>query len=363
MDRKQRSPGIEILRCLLMFLIVLFHNWMYGAYAAQSGDGPIVWWTFIFSMLLIWHVDGFVAISGWFGIKFSFKKFWSLWAQIAFYGVVGLVLWLWFDRASFPNGMTMLFRWSPRLIDAGWFGGCYLMLMLVAPFVNAGIERLHEQGVLGRSALCVVGGMVCAWAPQCALTGIWPSGLSRCSFLTVLFVYFCARVLRVILNGRQIPRCWLVVLLLGYFVVAVSCVAGWLGYLHFKGIPWNLKLLETYWDYYAPQVVMCAVAALLYFAWYVKVPEWIGKLVAFLGPSMFGVYLLHDVLHFSRTHTYVVLQNWLIASFDPHPLFVLFAAALVTFAACVAMDLLRRWLFWKAGGIWNRFTLRRAVCS
>lgn len=69
-----RRPEVELFRCVLMFLIVLYHAYMHGIFGPEHSIARKTWWGFLCSSMLVWHVDGFVAISGWFGIRFSFKK-------------------------------------------------------------------------------------------------------------------------------------------------------------------------------------------------------------------------------------------------------------------------------------------------
>jgi len=90
---KQRSDGVELFRCLSMFVIVLYHTWCHGIFGPDNGMMNLqAWWTVFFCALLIWHVDGFVAISGWFGIRFSWRKLVTLYGVILFYSLLGIVL-------------------------------------------------------------------------------------------------------------------------------------------------------------------------------------------------------------------------------------------------------------------------------
>jgi len=82
MTRSTRSGGVELFRCILMFLIVLYHSWYYGLFGYEHGAYPIYsYWTLLFSAFILWHVDGFVAISGWFGIRFTLKVLGVIWCH------------------------------------------------------------------------------------------------------------------------------------------------------------------------------------------------------------------------------------------------------------------------------------------
>ena len=108
MGKMTRNPAIELLRCILMFCIVLHHCAYHGYWRGDESQRVLI---FGFTGLLAWHVDGFVAISGLYGIKFSWRKFLRLWGMCAF-----------------ATGLSVLFSlktgigWRPSLlvVNGGW---------------------------------------------------------------------------------------------------------------------------------------------------------------------------------------------------------------------------------------------------
>lgn len=81
MKDQHRDISVDAFRCLLMFLIVLHHAACHGYFRNDTE-----YWSLpiIFTLLTYWHVDGFIAISGWFGVRFSLSRFFSLFGVIAF---------------------------------------------------------------------------------------------------------------------------------------------------------------------------------------------------------------------------------------------------------------------------------------
>ncbi len=54
---KQRLDGVELFRCLSMFVIVLYHTWVHGIFGPDKGMMNLQsWWTVFFCAALIWHV-------------------------------------------------------------------------------------------------------------------------------------------------------------------------------------------------------------------------------------------------------------------------------------------------------------------
>lgn len=69
MVNKERNAGPELYRILLMSMIVLGHM----AWGQSEG-----WTLWALCVLPIWHVDGFVSLSGWYGVRFSWMKIFKL---------------------------------------------------------------------------------------------------------------------------------------------------------------------------------------------------------------------------------------------------------------------------------------------
>ena len=319
----KRNNAVEFYRVLLMFFIVLYHSYFHGVFHQNLHD----WWTLFFDVLIIWHVDGFVAISGWYGIKFSWKKFLSLYGQILFYSLVGCVVhWIRVGEGKF-------------IVSGGWFGSSYLMLMLAAPLVNAGIDYLRNSDA-GRGVLRTWGliafGVTCSALPNHLFTGINAVGMCSASFLTLLFVYITARVARCAFPS-PLPARWLLSYILCYPVLALMpgfCL------MAVHGNYGDLKVLHAGMNNNLPHVWLMALATLMLFVWHVRIPSWLGRVSAWLAPSMFGVYLIHDVTYGGRDLYRIPTR--LLCDAGIHPFAALVAASVIAFAACNGIDLCRR---------------------
>ena len=123
-----------------MGLIVAYHCFIYGEFGGSHAA-----WTMLFTTLVCWHVDTYLAISGWFGIRFSWMKIVKL---------VGLIL--------FYNALSWVC--GGRSFGGGWFGNNYLLLMALAPFLNRLVASMSMRQVLMVwSAFAAV--MLAYWLP------------------------------------------------------------------------------------------------------------------------------------------------------------------------------------------------------
>ena len=169
-----RNWNIELMRCMMMIIIIVHHCCIFCSFKSPL-MGAV-------SAMAVFAVNGFVFISGWYGVRFSMAKI------IRLLGL-GLFAVLCVGVASGLSGDGWDFRFS-----LGWFGNAYVALLCLSPIVNAGIDHLRG---LGNSALVKAWGayaavMVLSWFP---IGEFSVSGWFGHSFNTILFVYVSGRVL------------------------------------------------------------------------------------------------------------------------------------------------------------------------
>ena len=146
--RAKRDNSIELLRILLMFGICMIHVVGKGAYSQR--------WL---ANLLKICVPGFVFITGYFGIKFSWSKLSGLYAIGAYCALAGASAWTLMQTDSV--GVASFYRRWFTDMNWFWFLHSYAVLMMVAPILNGGVEKIVETRNLrgGGGIFCNVLGM------------------------------------------------------------------------------------------------------------------------------------------------------------------------------------------------------------
>lgn len=302
----KRNPSIELYRILLMFGIVLLHS-------AAKGDHV----AFGLSNLLKFCVPGFVFISGYYGIKFSWGKLGRLYVLAAVCALVGVFAeWAHLGDMDFAANWILYMKWF-------WFLHAYVILMMFAPILNLAII----QG--GGYKLTVMPIVVLAfgWSYLYEIGHLKPfvfpaSGLGAYTPLTLIGIYLLARLFRVYELDVKMPT--------KYVLVTIALC-----------LPFAAIGLAPYNSLFA----FCIAAGLfVLFKRFVKCGEW----VLFVAPSMFSVYLLHSTkpgLDFIReAGNYIVAQGM-----SKYIMFLI--VAIVLFVVCVTIDLVRRFV---------AFSLRKA---
>lgn len=329
---KRRDESVEVFRNFLMFLIVLGHMCLY-----KEGGTTVV--SKAVATFGCWATDAFVLISGWYGVRFAWDKVIKF-LGLGFFASLACLL------ISPLSGLGVQFRYS-----LGWFGKSYLGLLLFAPIINAAIDGLREKG--GEKALRVAWGtyavlMLVNWLPVRFFgVDLAIPGFEGLTFNTLLFVYVTGRVLHGVdwTETVNVKTLWAVFIGLTVVNYAWACAAGFLPGELAKSIFVGTK------DYNSPLVLSLAVFGFLVFK-RSRFPAWLGTTCAFLSPSLFSVYLIHEGCNRFVSHAvynryaFFKMGNGAIAEVA-----TIVLAAILVFVACLLIDFMRRWAVAVSGNI------------
>lgn len=303
----KRDAAIEVYRVFLMFLICLLHSVSQGI--AQN---PYL------ESGLLWAVCGFVFISGWFGIHFSPSKF----LRLFFMGMVcgGIALMLAYIVGLPLNSEAIVFMTMRQ-----WFLCAYLVLMLLAPFINTAIDNLPS---IRNGAIAIIILAIWNWLSTSRIVNDWgpmTSGLGNYSFIMMLIVYIAARMIRKCHDKRNFapesihfPRLEYCILLV--FIILMLC--------------WRIHL----GDYSSP--LSLAMASLVFFLFLrIKLKPQLERIILFIAPSMFSIYLIHT----NKLGFTAIKELELLLVRHGIPLLVTIPlTALSVFIVCLGIDLVRR---------------------
>ncbi len=310
-----------------MLLIVFGHCSYHGIYGNTNVTVSMVTAT-------VFSVDAFAFISGWYSVRFKLKKFIGMLGLGAFASLVLYIL------SSLVMGEG-IFRFS-----LGWFGNAYLGLMVLAPLINCGIDEFYRTG---RKMLYVIWFVYLALMTCCILPlrtiglEIVPPGWGGHTANTVLFMYFTGRVLSKTIGENKLG----IARLLCSFVLLELVLFGWSAVSRIlrTGGGTGALLQLRMWDYCSPVVIALACVVFLLFL-ELRFPRWLCEICAYIAPSMFSVYLLHEG---SNSETAMFLPRKLerlIAMEDSGMVEVGISVLITTFVVffvCLSIDLIRRW--------------------
>lgn len=133
-----RNLSIESLRVFLMFLIVTLHLSARVYDIESSGNVFTLALLHGIRSVCILGVSTFAFISGYYGVKFNLQKFLRYELMALFWGVVFCCIGILYGEFNY----RMLF---PTASGELWYFSAYMILMLLSPFLNAGISLMTKK--------------------------------------------------------------------------------------------------------------------------------------------------------------------------------------------------------------------------
>lgn len=310
-----RQSNFELLRLLAMFLVLTVHTDFVslGEPGAQQFDSDPMraWTTSAVELIAIPCVNLFIMISGWFGIRTSWKGAANfLWQCVYF--CIGIYIFGVCIGITQPGIKTLAQTFQL------WFLYAYLGLYIFAPALNLLIKRSSCRQ-LGSTVAVMLVFQTAAWLMH---SDTIHSGYSAFSFM---ILYLLARWLR--LYGERLRR--------------------WGGWMYLAATALNLALYRLTLDYSVlaycnPLVILQAASLTLFFA---NIRMRNSRFINWAARSAFAVYLLHT--HLCVMGNYFAPWNkQIFHAFDgPACVGMLFLAMLGWYAAAILLDQPRRWLW------------------
>lgn len=302
MAQNKRMANYELLRILAMVMVVVMH------FLAHSGNLPEIEeplsgikaiGALLESFCLV-AVNTYVFISGYFGIKSTFKpsKAVGLLCQIWFYALtIPLVLSIIGAFASIPTGAVstvastqgvygLIQYLFPIETEHYWFATSYFMLYLLTPILNSAVKNMSKKQLQ-----IVIGGLLILF-----------SGIKSISPVVFAFDRY----------GYDLPWficVYLVAAYLGLYGSAFWEKKGWLIYIgsslfgFFIGLTmWYLSQRWDRFSYYFTvpyhyNFLFCLTGAIGLFYGFSHIHIKEGRIeggIRKLGSLCFGIYLLHE---------------------------------------------------------------------
>lgn len=334
---KIRKSNFELLRIVAMFLVLVVHADFYSlgvpTYEESVTNVLPSLSRFFFQSLSVGCVDIFVLISGYFGIRPRIKGFLNFIFQCLFFlcGIYVVCLILGTSTLS-VNGALECFV----MTNHNWFIKSYILLYVLAPILNAYIERASQKELRNTILMFYVFQSIYGWITS----GVefFCMGYSTMSFLGL---YLLARYVRLYPNKFFImPRNR--DLLIFFSIVILQTLIVYTCSSHGITLPVRMRV----YSYANPLVVISSLYLLLYFSKLDICSNFINK----IGESCFAVFLLHQnanlIPFFKNTIMHIYIERESIFC-----LLLIFAFLLFLFILSILIDKIRIY-FWNS--LWKR---------
>lgn len=139
---RERNSSIELFRFFSMVGIVVYHCILWGTnknygYIYNLGTNCDTAFHLSFYSLGNAGVTSFMFLSGWFGVKLNIRKIVDIIMMMLFYLII----------VRYYAGVSTLkiIALSLHPWDGWWFVRCYLLICVLSPIINLGIERISKK--------------------------------------------------------------------------------------------------------------------------------------------------------------------------------------------------------------------------
>ncbi len=153
---KVRNSNHELLRLAAMYMIIFIHANMYLNHFYTGGHWNLL--NGIVNGICNAGVTCFVLISGYYGIKFNFKKLVKLECMLISYSLIetGILYLVFPEQMQGTQLLEQLVKSVfPFISRKYWFYSCYLCLFLLSGFLDKIIEKLSQTDFKRLIFLCV----------------------------------------------------------------------------------------------------------------------------------------------------------------------------------------------------------------
>ncbi len=286
-EKMGRNVGVDILRIIMMMGIVTLHFLGHGGLLERaSTDGGYYALLWLFRGLACMSVNCFVLITGYFQSKGTFKlqKLIILLAQIVFWSLITYGI-------SVASGTTvfsvkdLIKAFFPFFFGGYWFATVYVVLYALSPFVNKGLSVLNQRQ---HATLTIVLAFILTFPFLNGVLGV-ESGYGLLWFVALY-------IIGAYLRKYGAPRFMNTAVCVALYIVSVLVL--WAPQLiNLPGVS-IVKLFVG--GYSSIPNLLAAISCFIIFS-RIRVNNTLAKIVAFVSPLTFGVYLIHDSEFFRAT--------------------------------------------------------------
>lgn len=332
-NKPQRNYGIDALRLVSMFMIVVLHVLGRGGVLSSLSNltfaGELAW---SIEIACYCSVNAFALISGYVGVKAKHKysNLIYLCIQVMFYAIIcsGIELAMLLVTNADVSLRTLILHILPTIDDL-WYFSAYFCLFFFMPILNYVVENVPRNTLKVTAVFVFI--IFCCWTQVHTKV----SGLNAgYSFLWLAILYVIGGYIS---KYKPFENLSIFKNFLGYFVCVLVTILSRisLGSLFGKGF----SLLISYTS---PTVVLASIFLLNGFSKLKFSSKW-EKIISLLAPLAFGIYLVHcqPFVFGKMSDAFVWISTKPVYLLIPLVLGVSF----LIFAVCAFIDWIRSILF------------------
>lgn len=275
-----RKSNFEVLRLLCMLSIVFYHLLLHRG-VELSGEH----WLFKASNITFhFGVVVFVLISGWFGIRLTWRRLLSVYVPLAVY-TIGI------DALAHSYSIWPILLLSDN--SSMWFIQPYIHLCLLAPFVNKLLSEFDKKNYA--VLLSVLGLFVFVFGFV-----MKQEVASSKSLMLFCFLYVLGRMLRIYFEKSNSNR--------KYYFWGICLIFSFIYLCKMSGDGILSKLAGSFFAYNSIGQIVYSVLILLLFASF----NFHSKIINYVSASSFAIYVIGSnpfVINVSKGYVDIIMAD------------------------------------------------------
>lgn len=348
----QRNYGIDALRIVSMLMVVTLHVLMKGGVLEGSNSltSQIAWFIEIAAYC---SVNCYALISGYVGVysKYKISNLAVLWCRVVFYTVPITLAFRFLIPGSVSN-KNLISSFFPIFTEQYWYFTSYAVLFLFIPILNEGLKRLSKRTL----RFILISIVIAFFLERAIIKPFWGDVFDLddgYSAWWLMVLYLIGGYIRKYGLFRKI-KAHRSILFSALFLASVTIT--WLSKLVIQTVLKNPSGAVHYdrllIQYQSVTILAAAVFLLLAFE-NINFHSAIIKIVAFLSPLAFSVYLIHENKLLSAR--FIMDKFAWLADMPAYIMIPLLLGIVIgIYLLCTAIDLIRHYLF-KALKLKERF--------
>ena len=345
---KKRNPSFELLRIIAMLMILTLHYNQQSGALLQLGESatPVNIFANIIESFAIAGINTYILISGFFLSKSNIRisRLITLICQVYFYTILISVAMqiAGIYSLNFDNSLYKLVQYVfPISSEHYWFVTAYVILYVLSPIMNAGVEKLSRKQL----KLVIIGLLIWFSFIKSFVPVLFPTDHFGYDYGWFIVLYLIAAYIRkydVVLFYTAKKSA--LVYIISCVIIAVMSISLYYinyytgGFNHYQQMMFSYNFIFT---------LTASLGLFSMFRFLRLKDNAFASLVRFIGPLTFGVYLLH--MHVEIRDRWVYWISNLIGPvrLDSIWLFIWHAirCIIVVFVAGIFVDWIRKMIF------------------
>lgn len=328
------SVGIDMMKMLSMMGIVILHIIGHGKAVDACTAGSVGYFAIrSTSIICLCSVNCFALVTGYlsYGRQYRYSKLALLWFRVVFYSILITLLFSVFFPGSVGHNewVKAIF---PVMTNQYWYFTAYFFLSLIIPFVNVDIEKLKVKQVI---AGCLALSVFASLFPMLFRKDVFWT-MNGFSTIWLLVMYIIGQSVRA--TDIRISRRCLTIGIIACVMTNIAVIE-WLEMCNMA----ETSIYGVLTSYTSPFVLMMSIL-LLCLLKDMNAHGLIKRVLAFMSPLVFSVYLIHDN-ELVRYYLVSGCFNKMSGIPDMCLFFLVILLSVLVFTVCIGIDYARLRLF------------------